>query len=121
MAAITQLGTALKIGYGSFAYTGYVAQGFTHETTGEIKELKNADNATFTKLVENLGNRYTLKLLILDATGSITPPARGATVTITTPQNASTDCMCESSSIEFTAEESMLTLTLVKEASMTYS
>lgn len=121
MAAIVQLGTALKIGYGSFAYTGYVAQGVTTTTTGEIKTLKNADNATFCKLVEDLGTQHQIDLLILDATGSITPPAKGSTVTLTPPQGASTPYMVQDSSVKFSAEEAMLSLTLIKEVSMTYS
>lgn len=121
MAAITQLGTALKIGYGAFAYTGYVAQAVSHESAGEVKEIKGTDNQTLTKLIENLGERFTLKLLILDATGSLNPPDKGATVTLTPPLGTSTPYMCESASIDFQAEEAMLNLTIVKEVSMTYS
>lgn len=121
MAAITQVGTALKIGYASFAYSGYVAQALTHEATGEIKVLKNTDNATFCKLIEDLGHRFTLKLFILSSGGSITPPAKGSTVTITTPAGDVTPCMCESATVEHQAEENMLNVTLIKEESMTYT
>lgn len=121
MAAIVQVGTTLKIGFGSFAYAGYVAQSVSEETTGEIKVIKDANNATMTKLIEDKGFRLTLKLLILDSGGSITPPAKGTTVTLIPPKGTSTSYMCEASSVDFTAEESTLNLTLVDEDSMTYS
>lgn len=120
MAAIVQKGTTLKIGYGSLAYTGYVPQDWTHTPTGEQKELKDTNNATLTVLVENLGDQHSGSLLILDSGGSITPPAKGATVTLTPPGGTSTNYRCVDSSVKFTAEESILSLTIIKEVSMTY-
>lgn len=121
MAAIVQKGTTLKIGYGSAAYTGFVFQSFSREATGEQKVLKNTDNATMTVLVEDLGNRYTFSALILDANGSIVPPAVGSTITITNPSNVSTAGRVESSSVAHTAEESILNVTMILETSMTYT
>ena len=125
MAAITQVGTAVKIGYGSFAYTGYVAQALTRESTGEIKTLKNPDNATFCKLIEDLGFRLVLKLYILDSVGgagvALVPPTKGSTITLTPPEGTPVNCMCESASVDHQAEENMLNLTVIKEVSMTYA
>lgn len=121
MAAIVQKGTTLKIGFGSAAYTGFVLQSLTREQTGEQKVLKDVNNATMTVLVEDLGDRYSFSALILDATGSIVPPAVGSTITITNPSNVSTVGRVESASVQHTAEESILNVTLIKEASITYT
>lgn len=121
MAAIVQKGTSIKIGFGSAAYTGTVLQSVTRESTGEQKVIKGQDNQTHTVLVEDLGDRYTVRALILDATGSLVPPAQGSTLTITNPSNVSTAGRVESASVEHGAEETILTFTIIKEASMTYS
>ncbi len=121
MAAIVQKGTTLKIGYGSLAYTGFVPRDWTHTPTGEQKEIKGTDNQTMTVLVENLGDQHSGSLLILDASGSITPPAKGSTVTLTPPGGTSTNYRCVDSSVTFGPEEAILNLTIIKEASMTYS
>ena len=121
MASIVQKGTSLKIGFGSAAYTGFVLQTLSRESTGEQKVLKDTDNATMTVLVEDKGDRYSFRALILSSNGSIVPPDVGDTVTITNPSNVSTACRCESATVEHSAEESILNITLIKEAAMTYT
>lgn len=121
MAAIVQKGTTLKIGYGSLSYTGFVPQDWTHTPTGEQKTLKGTDNQTLTVLVEDLGDQHSGSLLILDSGGSIAPPAKGSTVTLTPPGGTSTNYRCVDSSVKFTAEEAILSLTIIKEVSMSYS
>ncbi len=127
MAAIVQKGTSILIGYGGVSYSGYVLQSGSVEATGTQKEILNTDNATMTVLVENLGVQYTIEALILTATTGFTaPPAQGDSVTITqfNPQDGTPDnliCRCVNSSVALSPEEMRLSLTLIKEVSMTYS
>lgn len=121
MATIVQKGTAVKIGFGNVAYTGYVLQSATVEATGEQKILRGTDNETMTVLVEDLGKRLQVEVLILDATSLTAAPAKGSTVTIDDYASDAVPYRVEESSIALQAEEARLNLTLIKEVSMTYS
>lgn len=128
MAAIVQKGTACKIGYGGITWTGYVLQNASIEGTGTQKELFDTDNATMTVLVENLGLRYSLEVMILNTVNLVNLPAQGDTFTLTTdfdmgttPASAELKLRIESISIALTAEEARLSLTVIKEVSMTYT
>lgn len=128
MAAIVQKGTAVKIGFGGITYTGYVLQSASLEGTGEQKALKDTDNATMTVLVEDLGLRYSLELLVLNTVNLVNLPAQGDTFTLTTdfdmgtsPAPAELKLRIESVSIALMAEDARLSLTVIKEVSMTYT
>ena len=115
MAATTQLGTELKIGFDSNLYTGYIMEEFTTEPTGEQAVIKDEDNASATILISDLGNRISFTAIIKDA-GSLTPPALGSSVTINLVVYRT-----ESASVKQARDASMLSFTGIKETSMTYS
>ena len=119
--AATQLGTELKIAFGSFSYSGYVPESVTVSKPNlNIKTVKDANGATMTKILMDPAERINCTLIIA-STGSITPPAEGSIVTLTPPAGTSTTYFCESAEVAHDEGESKLTLTLVKESSMTYT
>lgn len=121
--AATQLGTTLKIGFGNLTYTGYIPEdGFSwSKPYGNQEDITDAVGDMETKILMDARDEFTGSFIILDATGSTTPPAQGATVTITNPANTSVACMCQSANVTFNRGHAVLTMTLVKEGSMTYS
>lgn len=116
MAAISQIGTTLKIGYGTNVLTGYIMEDFTTEPTGEQDVIKDEDNATVTVLVSDLGSRISFNAIIKETGGSLTPPAVGADVTIN-----GIVYRCESASVKQSRKASMLSVTAIKEVSMSYA
>lgn len=110
--AATQKGTTLKIGFGSFAYTGYVAEDVTVSKPNEnVEVIKDADGATMTKILMDPKTKISMTLVILD-TGSITPPSEGAKVTLIPPGGASADFNCESADVKHSAGATRLTMTI---------
>lgn len=118
----TQKGTTLMISFGSLAYTGYVAQDADSSKPDLNEEvIKSAAGATHTKILMDPSTVFTGTFVILGASGSVTPPAQGDTVTLTPPQGTSVAWYCRSASVAFTAGASRLSLDLIKETSMTYT
>lgn len=120
--AATQLGTELKIAFGSFSYTGYVPQD-AELSFPELNEevIRDGDGATHTRILQDPSQRLSITAVILSASGSVTPPAHGDTVTLTPPQGTETKYMCDTASTSFTSGATRLSMELVKEDSMTYS
>jgi hypothetical protein len=115
MAATVQRGTALKIGFGNNIYTGYVMQDFTKTPTGEQAVIKDENNATMTILVSDLGNQIDFTAIVLN-TGSLTPPALGAAITVDT-----VNYRCISSNMKHTVGATVFTFSGIKEDSMSYT
>lgn len=111
--AATQKGTTLKIGFGSFAYTGYVAENVTVSKPNEnVEVIKDADGATMTKILMDPKIKIAMTVVILDAAGSITPPLEGAKVTLVPPDGTSADFNCESAEVKHSAGATRLTMTI---------
>jgi hypothetical protein len=121
MAAPTQLGTAYKIDFGAFALTGYTPEDINVESTGTQEEHGDKDGATDNVIVRNLGKQVSATFSIQDASGSLTPPAQGSTLTLTPPEGTSTAFRVVSASVRSTRGIAQLSVTLIKEVSMTYS
>lgn len=120
--AATQKGTTLKIAFGSYVYTGYVPETMTVSyPNGNVKVIRNADGATMTKILMDPGMRVTGSFVILGASGSVIPPKEGDSITMTPPTGTSTTYYCESAETVFGEADTKLTLTLMKEDSMTYT
>lgn len=113
--ATAQIGTALKIGFSTNVYTGYIMQDFDTTPSGNQDAIPDEDNATVTVLVSNLGTEIKFNAII-KGTGSLTPPAKGSTVTIN-----SVGYRCLESSVKQVVGASILSFHGIKEASMTYT
>jgi hypothetical protein len=122
VAAPVQKGEVLKVGFGSFAYTGYIPEdGLKWKKPGDVEAVKDENNATITKIITDPRDEFEMSLIIKNTSGSITPPITGATVTITNPAGSSVACMCADADVTLARSYAKLTLSLVKEDSMTYS
>lgn len=120
--AATQVGTTLKISFGAFSYTGYVPQDCTvKKDDNNVEVIRDADGATFTKILMDPFKEVQFTCVILGATGSIEPPAKGSTVTMTPPEGTSTAFYVEAASVASSPGAARLSLTLHKETSMTYT
>jgi len=120
--AATQKGTTLLVSFGSFVYTGYVAESVTVSyPNGNVETIRNADGATMTKIFMDPATRIDLEVVCLGANGSSDAPADGAAVGIITPKGTLTTFMSDGSSASFTHGATKLSLKLLKEDSMTYS
>ncbi len=120
MAAILK-GTTIKISFGSFSYVGYVPEDVTLSyPNGNVEVIKDADGATQTKVLMDPATKVDLTVVILTA-GSITPPIVGATVGLIPPSGTLTSFYVESADAKFSAGATRLTMSLIKEGSMTYS
>jgi len=115
MAAITQLGEELKIGFSTNVYTGYIMEDFSTDPSGVQDVILDEDAATGTILVSDIGSRISFSAIIKTA-GSLTPPDVGDSVTID-----AVVFRTESASVKQSRKASILTFTGIKEASMTYS
>lgn len=113
--AIIQLGTQLKVGFGNHTLTGYILNAAEVSSTGETKVIKDESNDTCTVLVSDRGTRLRIEAIITSS-GQVTPPAIGSVLTI-----GSTAYRVEEASVRQQREESILTATVIKEDSMTYS
>jgi hypothetical protein len=116
-----QKGVQFKIGFGSFSYVGYLPEdGLTNENDAEQDIIRDEDNATCTVMLSDPKRVITMAFLI-KSTGTITPPTKGDTITLTPPEGTSTKYRCESAKVTHSRKASRLDLTVVKEVSMTYT
>ena len=120
MSAI-QKGTTLLISFGSFVYTGYVAEDVTVSyPDGNVEIIKNSDGATMTKIFMDPSTKIDATVVILSSAGVSDPPIDGAAVGIIPPKGTLTTFMSMGSSSKFAAGATRLSLSLIKESSMTY-
>jgi len=122
MAVPTQTGTDYVIGFKDLSYTGFlVADTLERTTSAVVDEVRDVDNNTSTVLIADDAKRISCDFYIVNA-GSFAPPAIGTTITLTPPEGApAINFMCEASSVKTTRKYAVLSLTLVKETSMTYA
>ena len=115
MAAITQVGEDVVIGFGGNTVTGLVMRSVSVASTGEQKVLKDEDNATFCVLVEDLGQEIDIEAMILSDYEGETPPEKGSTIAINSVNYRVVDA-----SLDRGAEEAVLRVKAIKEDAMTY-
>jgi len=119
MAAIIK-GTTVEVGFGSWIYTGYVAEDVAFSyPEGNKEEIRDELGAMHTKILMDPGTKLDATVLIL-GTGSIDPPADGDAVSLTDPAGVLTTFMSEGSSARHIAGATRLSLSLLKEDSMEY-
>ena len=115
MAAV-QIGTKLKIGFGGNTYANTYAEEVTvSKPNGNVEVIKDELGATLTKILMDPGTKISGTFVLADA-ASIDPPAEGDTVTIGTVTG-----YCESAEAKFKDGATRLTMTIIKEDSMTYT
>lgn len=120
---VVQKGTTLKVGFGNFAYTGYVPEDGLRwrKPAGNQEDVTDENGAMLTKILMDPRQEFDMDLIIKDTGGSITPPKQGDTIAFTDPANNALSVMCNSAEVSFARGASKLTMSLVKEDSMTYS
>ena len=115
MTAPVQKGTAMNIGCGGYTYTGWVVEEAGLEPTAEIEVIKDEDNATQTKILSDPGVRVTISC-IGEGSSTLEAVKKGDAITVN-----SVSMMVEEARQTRTRGVIKATLTLVKEASMTYT
>lgn len=114
---MVQKGTSVVVGMNSLTYGTCLMQTASEERTDEIKEIRGANNAVVTKLISNPGKRYTVEGVLLSADLTAARALkRGDAVSIN-----SVSCMVEDVKIGVGLEEAKVTITAIKEDSMTYT
>lgn len=123
MGAPTQYGTSVIIGFGTFAITGYIPMDGLRwkKVMQEKRVIKDVNACTMTKIMADPADEFEMDLIPLTATGSIVPIAEGATVSITPPSGVALNCQLVSGVVDFGRLEDKVTMSLIKEGSMTYS
>lgn len=121
----TQTGSQWKIGIGSLAYTGYRAKGTVNsEPVAQDVVIRGVDGETVTVITYDPAKTFKGSFYILDSGGSITPPIKNSTITLTPPEGTSTTYRVVSASVTVgsVGEDivSVLTVDLIKETAMTY-
>ena len=110
------------ISFGSFAYTGYIAEDVTVSyPDGNVEVLHDASGATITKIFMDPSFKLEATCIIIGASGSITPPIDGATVGLIPHAGSLTSFMSSGSSCKLAAGAARLSLSLIKESSMSYT
>lgn len=117
-----QKGTTIYVGFGSFVYTGYVVEDVTVSyPDGNVEVIKGADGSTMTKIFMDPSTKIDCTVLVLTTTGTVDPPIDGATVGIIPPKGTLTSFMSSGSNAKYAPGAARLSLSLLKEGSMSYS
>jgi len=114
MAAITQLGTAVTVGFNGRVYADFVMEDSSEATIGDIEEIRDADNDQATKLISAKGHRVRVTGVI-KAAGTELATLAALTVGSTVSIN-SINHMVESVEISFTRTAARATITAVDDA-----
>ena len=113
-------GTTVEIGMASLVYTGYVAEDANLSFPNDNEEVvRDGDGATHTKILMDPSTKLDMTVVVLSA-GSIEPPADGDAVGVALPSGTLTTFMSKGSSARHIAGATRLSLSLIKETSMTY-
>ena len=113
MAAISQTGTTLKVGFTGNTITNLIMEDVNSEATGEQDAIKDENNATGTILISDLGARVSFTAIVTDDYSGDLPPAQGSIITIGT-----TKYRVESASFKQQRKQSTLTVSAIREVSM---
>jgi hypothetical protein len=114
MAAITQKGTTLKVGFTGSTITSLIMEDSTKESSGEQTVVKDENNATGTILVSDLGKTVSFTAVVIGAYAGDLPPALGTTITVGTTKYRVT-----AASFKQNRTQSTLSVSGIREDSMT--
>lgn len=112
-----QKGQQWKVEFGSLAYTGYLPEDYTEQDTADDEAVKDERNATISHILTDPRIVISVTFLI-KSTGSITPPAKGDYITMTSPAGVSTKYYCNDATVSLSRGISKLSLSLLREDSM---
>lgn len=115
MAGIAQKGTTVEVGFGTFSYSLVILESLDHSVEADVKPIKDTANDTKTIMTSDPRQMASFKGIVLGVT-AMTPPAISATIVLGTFTGRVT-----ASSISYQREETILSVTAIKEDSMTYS
>lgn len=111
-----QKGTTLKISFGGNTYTSAIAEEVTvSKPNGNVEVIRDEDGATLTKILMDPGTVISGTFVLEDAYDD-DPPAEGDTVVI-----GSVTGYCQSAEMRHVAGATRLSISIIKEDSMTYS
>ena len=114
---MVQKGTTVVVGFNGRTFGTCLMEVASEEQVGEIKEIRGANNAAATKLISNPARRVTVEGILLS--GDLTTVEalkRGDVASID-----GISCMVEEVKISFNREEAKVSITAIKEDSMTYT
>ena len=113
MAAISQKGTALKVGFTGNTISSLTMEDASTEATGEQPIVKDENNATGTILISDLGTRVNFTAIVQDAYAADLPPAQGSIITV-----GAVKYRVESASYKQGRTQSTLAVSAIRETSM---
>lgn len=119
---LVQKGTSVTVGFNSNTNSNMIMQAVT-ESVGEsdLKSIAGEQGADVTNLFTNPRKRIRLNGVVLDTAGAELAAIRLLIIGSTVAVNSVNCMVIESPVLEFGAEEARVTLTVIKEDSMTYS
>jgi len=115
---LVQRGAAVSVAFGGLTNTNLIMQTASEQALGEIKPIKGEQGARVTELYTDPGKQYVLTGVVKntgDALTALRAYKKGDIVTVN-----SVTCRIEDISLEFSAEETRCTLTVVKHDAMSY-
>ena len=115
MTAPTQLGTTVLVGFMGHTYTAVIMDSVKLTPTGDQDEIRDEDNATATVIISNAGTQIDFTGIIKGTT-VVAPPAKGSSIAVNSVTYRVLD-----SNVEYSRLAAKLTVTAIKEASMTYT
>lgn len=117
MAAPEELGTNYELGIGSYTYAGYTVNSAEWEATGDVRKIKDEDGATDAVIIIDKGVIIRVEMIVKNGTDP-TLLEKGDTITINL-----VNYRLESVTMRKVkgGEESIVNMTVEKEASMSYT
>jgi hypothetical protein len=119
---LVQKGTSVTVGFGSNTNAALIMQAVT-ESVGEadMKSIPGEQGADITNIFTNPRKRIRLTGVLVNTLTTELATIRALIIGSTLSVNSVNCMVIESPTIEFGAEESRVTLSVIKEDSMTYS
>jgi hypothetical protein len=114
---MVQKGTTVVVGFNGVTFGTWIMEDSSEAPGADIKEIRGANNSVVTKLISNPHVTYELTGIILSA--DLTT-ARAALIGGTVSVN-SVSCMIQSLKLSYNREDAKCTMTVIKEAGMTYA
>jgi len=125
MAAPVQAGDDVILGFGDLAISAYVAEdGLSWKKGyGSQEDTKDQNGATRSKIRMDVYEELSGTFILDDPTGTTKPPALtpGDVITVVPPDSASAVWEVQDATTALAAGATKLTMTIRKEASMTYA